>query len=1563
MTRVVLLRLDDKGEPLVNGHGVLSFPAVPPEPTRKSDDPLFCLRLHIQAGSRIANNGKVWTDVPPSGSIAFSREKFYGQSILGSFDKDSTVDINVYWPGAYCYYLSYNSLDDDDNETLKTTLKFHFVVPPSLFISQKYLPLNSISMQSVISKWIGTGRDDFDRLFSEIQRKGYNMIHFTPLQARGESDSPYSICDQLEFDPALFPGGVDDVSRMIAELETRHGILSMTDVVFNHTANNSPWLREHPEAGYNLETAPHLEAAMELDALLLHFSRYMSWHGCPTNIRTTADLLKVMDGIKIHVLGQLRLWQYYVIDVKGELARLKGEWDASRNGKGGKVDPAIFSDFPPDARSDLRVAARYIAATCAVKPFGLGARYENALDTVKLAAVLEKIFDKKLVDLDFPDLEKRTHAILDEVNLPLYKEYDEDNEDILENLYNRINYQRLDSHGPQLGEVTKDSPLTEPYFTRFTDVNGRKWALANNGWIWDGNPLVDFASSSSKCYMRREVIVWGDCVKLRYGSGPQDSPYLWDRMTKYAQLCAKVFHGFRIDNCHSTPIHVGEALLDAARAIRPNLYVVAELFTGNEDLDTHFVERLGISSLIREAMQAYSVGELSRLVHRHGGRPIGSFRWLPLDVLAYPADKLEFAERQAEEIRRRSEIPVPELVTAAPTHALFMDCTHDNEMPNDKRTVEDTLPNAALVAFCACATGTTMGYDECYPHLLDLVKGKQMYTYGPGIGIGDVKAKLNSLRRVLAEQSLSDPEANEMHVHHEGQYITIHRSNAQTGEGYFLIARTKFCPDGEQTLSPIVLHGTLVKNEFAYALERLSAFTRVRSGETDTEEVDPLSKAAAPSDFITPVPVKLRTIEPADCLYDPVEHSTTVILPKKFPQGAILVLSTRIPNCDAELDKYVRTGAIEAAEELTLVDLNALLYRCESEERDASGGVDGVYDIPDFGRLVYAGLQGWVSVLRGMVASNDLAHPLAKHLRNGHWALDYIPARIAKYEAAASYAGDDDRAAAIERFRTWIESRFARVKEVPYFLVPRFFALVVGVAYEALRFRALALMSPPVKRSTVFVQSLALVSVQMAGLTRTAPLSPFSTNEPSLAAGLPHFSFDFMRCWGRDVFISLRGLLLATGRFDVAKSHILNFAMTLKHGLIPNLLGAGKEPRYNARDAVWWFLQAIQDLYHSAPIGEGDELLNARVRRRFPLDDTWVPWDDARAFAVESTLVQIIYEILSRHAAGIKFREAHAGPQIDSQMRDEGFNVEIHVDWTTGLVSGGNQFNCGTWMDKMGESVRAGNKGIPGTPRDGADVEINGLLKSALRFVIELNEKGLFPYTSITTQDGKDVTFVQWNQLLQANFEKCFYIPENPSEDKDFVVDSNIVNRRGIYKDIFGSGKPYEDYQLRGNFPIAIVVAPELFKPERALRAIDLADRVLRGPVGLKTLDPSDLNYRPYYNNSEDSNDFATSKGRNYHQGPEWVWIYGYFLRAYRMLHEKYDDRCKNESYLDQLMARRLSGNLKWLKESQWAGLAELTNKDGEFCSDSCMTQAWSASCLVDVYMDYWRGESKEHLL
>jgi glycogen debranching enzyme len=105
------------------------------------------------------------------------------------------------------------------------------------------------------------------------------------------------------------------------------------------------------------------------------------------------------------------------------------------------------------------------------------------------------------------------------------------------------------------------------------------------------------------------------------------------------------------------------------------------------------------------------------------------------------------------------------------------------------------------------------------------------------------------------------------------------------------------------------------------------------------------------------------------------------------------------------------------------------------------------------------------------------------------------------------------------------------------------------------------------------------------------------------------------------------------------------------------------------------------------------------------------------------------------------------------------------------------------------------------------------------------------------------------------------------SGDATHNIQSSIVNRRGIYKDVYGSGpgREWSDYQLRCNFPIAMAVAPELFDEEHALGALKIADQVLRGPLGMRTLDPADMQYRPVYDNSNDSTDPSIAKGLNYH--------------------------------------------------------------------------------------------------
>jgi predicted glycogen debranching enzyme len=77
----------------------------------------------------------------------------------------------------------------------------------------------------------------------------------------------------------------------------------------------------------------------------------------------------------------------------------------------------------------------------------------------------------------------------------------------------------------------------------------------------------------------------------------------------------------------------------------------------------------------------------------------------------------------------------------------------------------------------------------------------------------------------------------------------------------------------------------------------------------------------------------------------------------------------------------------------------------------------------------------------------------------------------------------------------------------------------------------------------------------------------------TLIAGYPWFGD-----WGRDTFIALRGLCIATGHLEEARDILVQWAGTVSEGMLPNRFpDQGEQPEFNSVDASLWYIIAVND--------------------------------------------------------------------------------------------------------------------------------------------------------------------------------------------------------------------------------------------------------------------------------------------------------------------------------------------------------------------------------------------------
>lgn len=404
------------------------------------------------------------------------------------------------------------------------------------------------------------GKFNFTKFFVNI----FNKLKLISLQVNPE----FAVEKGKKIDFA-------DLDKIIKKLREEWGMFSICDIVLNHTANESEWLKTNPESTYSCATCPYLRPAFLLDALLAQIGTdvaegKLETHGVPSLIETEDHLQALKHYIMSLYLDELKLHEFFQCDIETHVTQFSklivkiGVPAPEKRHHGHEEE-----NFELPSRVILKSDPEY-------RRYGYTVNLDKAIDLYNLNHEDTKDEAHRL-----QKCAKQFRKALLALNDSIHQEITADLVYGIDNCLAGARYERIQSDGPKVKGISVKYPLFQNYFTKwgtkgktikeiekmmYTDEG--RYFMAHNGWVMSADSLNDFAApqpGDRNVYFRRELIAWGDSVKLRFGQQPSDSPYLWKHMQKYVETSAKLFDGVRLDNCHSTPLHVAEYLLDCAR--------------------------------------------------------------------------------------------------------------------------------------------------------------------------------------------------------------------------------------------------------------------------------------------------------------------------------------------------------------------------------------------------------------------------------------------------------------------------------------------------------------------------------------------------------------------------------------------------------------------------------------------------------------------------------------------------------------------------------------------------------------------------------------------------------------------------------------------------------------------------------------------------------------------------------------------------------------------------------------------------------------------------------------
>ncbi len=247
-----------------------------------------------------------------------------------------------------------------------------------------------------------------------------------------------------------------------------------------------------------------------------------------------------------------------------------------------------------------------------------------------------------------------------------------------------------------------------------------------------------------------------------------------------------------------------------------------------------------------------------------------------------------------------------------------------------------------------------------------------------------------------------------------------------------------------------------------------------------------------------------------------------------------------------------------------------------------------------------------------------------------------------------------------------------------------------------------------------------------------------------------------------------------------------------------------------------------------------------------------------------------------------------------------GTMYNIHVR-DNGLVYAGAPGKALTWMDAV-------VNGVPVTPRNGYAVEINALWYNAICFALEMSDP------------KKDRKFIrEWEKmpaLISTSFHELFC-----DHAKGYMAD--YVNDE--------EGK---NHFVRPNMLIAASLPFSMLTREEMKRILDIADRELVTPRGLRTLSPGNECYKGTYQGTQEERD------RAYHQGTVWPWLLGPFCEAWLKVYGQQGvQKVRNLIY----------GMEEVMSEHGITTVSEIYDGDPPHTPRGAISQAWSVGELLRI--------------